>query len=277
MRGLATAALLAVSPLLFSCAAMTPMGTGDRIVSIDYCADQMVLGLVDRSRIAAVSTEADSDPDFSAPLSQGMPRVRPSAEQVLALRPTMVVRSYAGGPQLESALRRAGVRVFTLPYTTALEDVDGAMTSAGVALGAQGAATSRLGAWHRSLARAREMPRSEMTALYVTPGDVTTGPDSFVAALIRVAGFKNYVERSGWHRLPIEAMVTKSPDITIRGFFGVAANHQDRWSSARHSLFTRLTSEAPTIELSGSDVACGNWLAGRALDRIVAQRQRPSR
>lgn len=274
MRGLTIATLAGVSPMLLNCTVVAPVGGGDRIVSIDYCADQMVLGLVNRSRIAAVSAEADSDLDFSSPLARGLPRVRPSLEQILAMRPTMVVRSYAGGPQLESALRRAGVAVYTLNYSATVADVDGAMTSAGVALDAQSAATRRSDSWHSSVARARVLPRSTMAALYVTPGDVTTGPDSFVAELIRTAGYRNYVTRNGWHRLPIEVMVGKAPDIVVRGFFGATANQQDRWSSALHSEFVRVTRDVPAIELSGSDLACGNWLAGRALDQMVAQRNR---
>ena len=41
---------------------------GHRIVSLDYCADQMLLGLVPKSRIAAVSVDVRSDPLFAEPL-----------------------------------------------------------------------------------------------------------------------------------------------------------------------------------------------------------------
>ena len=69
----------------------------------------MVLGLVERERIAAVSVDVASDPAFSLPRARGLPRVRAEVERVLALRPTLVVRSYGGGPRFAAAMEGAGV------------------------------------------------------------------------------------------------------------------------------------------------------------------------
>lgn len=263
---------------LCGCAPLHPAARGTRIVSIDYCADQMVLGLVARGRIAAVSVEAGNDPAFAAPLAHGLPRVRADVERILALRPTLVVRSYAGGPRLEAALRKVGVAVYTLPYVARLGDVDAAMTSSGRALGAEDAAAARLAEWHASLARARAqaqmLPRGRGTALYLTPGDVTTGPDSFVAQLIGAAGYASYDGRPGWNRLPLEAIATRPPTIVVRAFFDSKANETDRWSSAGHRVLRRTLARRPSIDIPGGEVACGNWLSGRALDRLTRAQSR---
>ncbi|MEQ1509039.1 MAG: ABC transporter substrate-binding protein [Sphingopyxis sp.] len=266
--GLVIACAAVASLLLYGCAPLQPKARGERIISIDYCADQMLLGLVARGRIAAVSIEADNDSAYAAPLARGLPRVRADAESILALRPTMVVRSYAGGPRLEAALARAGVRVHTLPYVTTLNDVDAAMTSSGRALHAERAAAERLGAWRRSLARARAQPRGRGTALYMTPGDVTSGPGSFVAQLIDAAGYASYDTRPGWNRLPVEAIAAHPPSIVMRAFFDSKANEQDHWSSARHRVLGRALAERPSVDITGGEIACGNWLSGRALDRL---------
>lgn len=255
---------------LGGCARLHPAASGERIVSIDYCADQMLLGLVARDRIAAVSVEADNDPGFAAPLARGLPRVRADAERILALRPTLVVRSYAGGPRLEAALRRAGVGVYTLPYVANLDDVSAAMTSSGRALRAERAAAARGAEWRASLSRAMAMPRGRGTALYLTPGDVTTGPDSFVAGLLEAAGFTSYDGRPGWNRLPLEAIATRAPALVVRAFFDSKANRQDRWSSSSHAVLRRALAGQPSVTIPGGEVACGNWLAARALDRLVA-------
>ena len=72
------------------------------IVSIDYCADQMLLKLVDRSRIAGVSHEVELDREFSVPRAMGLPRVRPDIESILKVNPSIVVKSYGGGPMLDA-------------------------------------------------------------------------------------------------------------------------------------------------------------------------------
>ena len=260
--------------MLCGCAPILPATTSERIVSIDYCADQMLLGLVARDRIAAVSVEADNDPAFTAPLARGLPRIRADAERILALRPTLVVRSYAGGPRLEVGLRKAEVAVYTLPYVASPNDVTAAMTSSGRALGAEDAAAARVEEWRASLSRTMATPRDRGTALYLTPGDVTSGPDSFVARLIGVAGYAIYDGRSGWNRLPLEAIATRPPALVVRAFFDSKANRQDRWSSSSHAVLRRALAGQPSVDIPGGEVACGNWLAGRALDRLVPARRR---
>lgn len=267
--------MMAACAVLPSCTPLAARNANERIISIDYCADQMVLGLVDRRRIAAVSVDVASDPAFSLPRSTGLPRVRASIEQVIALRPTLVVRSYGGGPRMEAALRRAGIPVFTLPYAGDISAVRASIIASGERLTARAAALARLRQLDHAIAmaRARANRRSgeqRPTGLYLTPGDVTTGPQSLVAELMRVAGYASYEQRPGWHRLPVERLVLTKPDIVVRGFFETTANQQDRWSSAQHRALAHTLQHVPVADVAGSDLACGNWLAGNALDAISA-------
>ena len=240
-----------------------------RIVSLDYCADQMLLGLVPKSRIAAVSVDVRSDPLFAEPLSKGIPRVRPDVERVLALRPTLVIRSYGGGPRIEAALRRAGIPVFTLPYADDFDGIRQAITASGVALDAAPAAARRLAQFDAAIASATAASNTPPpTALYVTPGDVTTGPDSLVGRLIAAAGLTSYEQRSGWHRLPMEKLIDEKPDLVIRGFYDSPMHQQDRWSSSAHRVLRASIKSVPQVTVPGSEIACGNWLAGNALRRL---------
>jgi iron complex transport system substrate-binding protein len=241
----------------------TPLG--ERIVSIDYCADQMVLGLAERRRIAAVSHEAANDPLFAGRLATGLPRVRPDVEQILSLRPTLVVRSYAGGGRLETALARAGVRVFTLPYAATLADVRRSVAASGVALRAQGAAQQRLARLDRELAAA---PAARDSALYTTPGSYTAGPDTLIGEMIDRAGHRNAEQRPGWHRLDIEQLVTQPPRLIIRAFGESSAHQTDRWSSSDHRALRAAFADSQQVSIPGSWVACGNWRIGHAVARL---------
>ena len=270
---------MAACGILASCVPLGTKTSSERIVSIDYCADQMVLGLVERRRIAAVSVDVANDPAFSLPRSNGLPRVRASIEQVLALRPTLVVRSYGGGPRMEAALRHAGIPVYTLPYAGDIAAVRVSILASGNALKAYPAAQARVQQLDHALANARAhrlvrattgQKSHAATALYLTPGDVTTGPQSLVAELMQMAGYSSYERRPGWHRLPVERLVLNKPDLVVRGFFETSANQQDRWSSARHRVLAQSLLHVPVADVAGSDLACGNWLAGNALNAISA-------
>lgn len=262
---------------LTACAPVASPVQPDRIVSIDYCADQMLLGLVERDRIAAVSVDVASDPAFSQPMAGDLPRVRAEVERVLAMKPTLVIRSYGGGPRFAAAMERAGVPVFTLPYAATLADVDDVMAAAGARLGAQVMAARRRDELAAALAAARETALPGKTALYVTPGDVTTGPGSMVAEMFAAAGYDSYENKPGWHRLPVERLMARPPDLVVLGFFETPAHRQDHWSSSSHAALQRSLDSVPTANVPGSELSCGNWLVGRAVTRIAsaAGEQRP--
>lgn len=259
------------------CAAPALPPQGDRIVSVDYCADQMLLGLVDRHRIAAVSVDAATDPSFAAPLATGLPRVTPRIEAVLALKPTLVVRSYGGGPGFAAALERAGVRVVSLPPAERLADVDAAIAAAGVALGAETMAAQRrddLAAALQNNSAATHGPA--LPALYLTPGDVTSGTGGMIDDLLSAGGFAPYVRRDGWHSLPIEQITRTKPRLVVRAFFDSAAYRQDRWSSSGHVALRRALAGVPSVTVAGGEVACGNWLIARPIRALRAARTRLS-
>ncbi|MEZ5998409.1 MAG: hypothetical protein R3B98_06925 [Hyphomonas sp.] len=85
--GLLLVAMMVVAPAL----AEKP-----RVVSLDYCADQFVLGLADREQILAVSKDAEKPFSHLRDRAAGLPKVRAAAEDVVALKPDIVVRSWGG-------------------------------------------------------------------------------------------------------------------------------------------------------------------------------------
>ena len=89
-----------------------------RIVSLDYCADQYVLKFADREQILAISPDAVKDFSYMREAAEGVPTVRPVAEDVLILKPDLVVRAYGGGPNAEAFFERAGVPVLTVGWTS---------------------------------------------------------------------------------------------------------------------------------------------------------------
>lgn len=86
-----------------------------RIVSLTYGADEILLGLVDTSRVAALSRYA-GNPDISFVTKEEAAAVGRkadlNAESIMALKPDLVVASTAVSPQLVSLLRQSGVPVY---------------------------------------------------------------------------------------------------------------------------------------------------------------------
>jgi iron complex transport system substrate-binding protein len=265
--------ILILAAAMGGCIKLAPPDNSPRIVSVDYCADQAVLTMVDRRHLAAVSVDVRTDPGFALPSAAGLPQVRADVERVLALRPTMVVRSYGGGPRFTAAMERAGIRVVTLPYANTLDEVRTNIITIGAALHAPDNARAQLLRLDTALAigrgsAIRQGGTTKPSALYITPGDVTTGPGSLIAQIMEVTGFQSYSRQPGWHRLPVEQIVQNRPDIIVRGFFDSPSYRQDRWSSAAHNVVRRTISTQPVVDIAGSDLACGNWRLANAITKL---------
>src|SRR3546814_14862677 len=83
------AAALAILAALAGCQPRAPLPALRGVASIDFCADQMVLGLLPKAKIRAVSFEADSDTSFAVPPAPGIERLRPQPEDIVAPRPAV--------------------------------------------------------------------------------------------------------------------------------------------------------------------------------------------
>lgn len=85
-----------------------------RIVSLTYGTDEILLGLVDTSRVIALSRYAGNrDISFVTEEAATVGRKADlNAESIMALKPDLVVASTAVSPQLVSLLRQSGVPVY---------------------------------------------------------------------------------------------------------------------------------------------------------------------
>jgi iron complex transport system substrate-binding protein len=246
----------------------TPTGPARRVVSLDFCADQFVLKLADRASIRAVSRDAVRPHSHMAEAARGLPRVRPTTEEVLALQPDLVVRSFGGGPDLEAALQRAGVRVHRIGWGDDFAAVRANVRGAADALGRRARGEALVADFDRRLA-ALPQGRGQPT-LYVTPGGVTSGPGTMIDALLRAAGLANAQSRPGWNTIDLEALALRPPALAAVADFGDPTGDRNHWSPARHALMTRTLVTTPAARLSGASTACAGWFVADAAEALAA-------
>jgi iron complex transport system substrate-binding protein len=243
-----------------------------RVVSLDYCADQYVLGLADRSQIAALSPDAAQDFSYHAVAAQGLPRVRPRTEDILALRPDLVVRAYGGGPALAGQLERLGVPVHQLGFGEQLADIRTTIRSAGAALGQAARAGERIAQMDARLAAAASAVPAEAQprALYLTASGFTSGRGSMVHEMMQAAGLANAEGGFGWRSLPLEELVSQRPQLVVTAFFGTEAARQDVWSVSRHGVVREMVEQVPRVDLPAPLVACGGWWLADGVEAMAA-------
>ena len=245
-----------------------PDGPARRIVSLDYCADQYVLGLVERGRILALSPDAGEAFSYQRAQAEGLPTVRPRAEDVLVLRPDLVVRTYGGGPRAGRFFEQAGVAVLEIDYAPDVASVRAGIRRAAARFDAGARGEALIAEMDARVERARARG-ARTRALYLTPAGVSAGAGTFVDDLIAAAGLGNFDDRSGWRSIPLERLAYEAPDVYAVPSFG-ATNHRNGWTPFRHPVATGRVEAGPTLPIDGSTTACGGWFLADAVEALAA-------
>jgi iron complex transport system substrate-binding protein len=237
-----------------------------RVFSADFCADQMVLALADESQIAALSPDAEKDFSYHRARAAGLPQRRAGAEEVAASGAEIVLRYWGGDAP---RLARLGARVVTLAYAADFDAVAANIRVAADALGRKERGAALIAALDQRRAALAERGPTGRTALYVTPGGVSAGDDTMIAAIFAAAGVGNALSgRSGWPATPLESLARAPPEIAVAGFFNAASARADNWSAARHPAFARIFAGGEAIFLAPDVIACPGNFAIEAAETI---------
>ncbi len=257
------------APAAVDARAARPASRPMRIISLDFCADQYVLKLVDRDRILAVSPDADADFSYMRDSAAGLRKVRPVAEDALILAPDLVVRSYGGGPKAAAFFEQAGVPVLNLGWAADIEAVKDVILEMAEGLGEPARGHAVVAEMNERLAAVKTKP-SNQSALYMTPAGATTGPGSLVHEMLRAAGLENFQAAPGWRSIPLERLAYEQPDIIAAAFFDARTNNRHAWSAMRHPIARAQLTARPTVSLHGAWTACSGWYLMDAVEALAA-------
>ena len=224
-----------------------------RVVSLDYCADQFVLGLADREQILAVSPGADKPHSYLRDKANGIRQIRSTTEDVIALKPDLVITHWGADARALAMYERFGIQVHQIGWGASIEAARSETLRAAEAM-KQSARGQRL--VHAMPPAAPDVGRA---ALYVTPGGLTTGDATLVGAILRHAGLENAAGSGSWQALPLEALILEPPQFAVTAFFGFDTDEQDHWSLARHPLMQRALSGTRSVALNEARLTCPAW------------------
>ena len=151
-----------------------------RIVSLNLCTDQILVDLVPRQRIAAVSHLA-ADPLVSAVAekARGIPWTRGEAEVVLSYAPDLVIAGEYTTPATVALLERLGLKVMKVPLASDIAGLRAVTYQIADAVGARDAADALLAEFDRRL-RAVTVPHvpNMPTAVVYQVNGLAAGPGS---------------------------------------------------------------------------------------------------
>ncbi len=242
-----------------------------RVVSLDYCADQFVLKMLPRSRILAVSPGADKHFSYMRDAAAGILQVRPVAEDILTIGADTIVRSYGGGPHAAAFFERAGVPVLQIPYANDVDSIRDTIVFLAKNLGVPERGDEIVAEMDRRL-QAIGKSSSDHSALYMTPTGVTSGSGTAIHEMLLAAGLRNFETQAGWRSIPLERLAYEQPDVVAAAFFDSGVTNPSLWSPMRHPVAQKQMRDQPTVMLQGAWTSCGGWFLMDAIEALAASR-----
>jgi len=258
------------------CGMSASQAASPSVASLDFCADQYVLALADPDQIIGVSPHAETEFSYLAEKAVGIPKIRPTAEEILVLEPDIAVRLWGGGYGAADTLERYGIPVVQVSLAVTLEETKENLLHVGEALGRLDRAQVLAAAMDARLATV-VAARTEATplALYITPSGTTTGRGTFIHELMVTAGVENMSASAGtspWHPVNLEALALSPPDMIVAGFYDLRSGRLNNWSLSRHGFLRQKIETNPVARIPSREIACAAWFVVDAIEEIAATR-----
>jgi iron complex transport system substrate-binding protein len=201
-------------------------GTGDaggrprRVVSMNLCADEQVIRLADREKIAAQSFRA-RDPRGSnvAEQAAGLPETRGLAEEVIALKPDLIIAGAFTTRATVALLKRIGFPPLEIGVPADFDGMRAQIRTVATALGHPERGEAMVAELDARLAPAvHRTGMRRLRALVMRPNAFTVAPDSLGDAVLKAAGLINVATEIGQDRagqVPLEAAAFADADLVI--------------------------------------------------------------
>jgi len=268
---LASAAALLAMPYPNGPAAAKPR----RIVSLNLCADQLLLRLADREQIAGLTLNA-ADPAMSgeAALAVGLPILRDSAEQILAIDPDLVIGMPASRTPAMMALKGQQVRTLDLLWVDSFEGIVAALRQTATAVGHPERGEMLIAQMEKDLAAIPRTGRGKVAAYYQRRGYMT-GTGTLVDDLMGRVGLVNLAAKLGkppLAQVSLEEIVAAQPDYLI--VESATDRVVDQGTEMLHHPALR---DIPRISIPEAWTVCGGpayVIAARSIAAQVSSHQR---
>lgn len=238
-----------------------------RIVSLDLCADQLVIALADRDRIAGV-TEWARDPSLSyyAARARALPFTRRSAEEVIARAPDLVIGAPA---RTRAILAPLGMRLVAYPQAEDYAGLVRSISAVAAAVGHPDRGAAMIAGMDAELARSGPAPGRGRVAAYYQRQGYLSGSGTLVDDMMRRAGLAN-LARSPLSQLGLEQMARARPAFLVTAID--ARRAADRGSAMlRHPLLDRIVPASHRLVLPQALTVCATPGYPRAVAMLIRQ------
>jgi iron complex transport system substrate-binding protein len=193
-----------------------------RIVSLNPCLDAILLQVADPGQIAALSHYSQS-PSQSAVAAEAKayPFTYGSGEEIVALKPDLVLTSGMGAMALAGVLPRLHIRQSSFSVPDSVDVSLKQIRKMALLTGHPDRGEALIARIRAALAAAAPPPGAPQIGALIYEGHgFASGPGTLMDELMRRAGFENYARRYGLKHsvnVPLERLLGDPPPVLLAG------------------------------------------------------------
>ena len=252
-----------------------------RIASINTCTDQLLLTLADPAQIVGLSPYSrDPARSWAAPEAAKYPRLSGEAEDVLVLKPDVVVAGTFTKRATREFLKGQGVRVDEFDVAQTLDDVRAQIVRMGEIVGHPERAAAQVERLDAAVERARVVAsRTRYQVLPLSRRGWVSGANSLTTSLLTASGLANAAGELGVASggfVSLEQIVSRKPDLLLVSDEGGFAEDQGR-AFLLHPALEALYPPEKRLVIPEQLTVCGGPMVADALDRLAREIERVSR
>jgi iron complex transport system substrate-binding protein len=248
-----------------------------RLVSVNVCTDQLLLTLADPEQILGLSRFSRDGWQLRAGDISSYPVLSGGAEDVLLIRPDVVVASAFDKRSTRELLKAKGLRLAELAVPRTLDEARQQIREAGDITGHPDRAAAEIARLDAALDRARRaVSERHYRVLPLSRRGWVAGSESFIGSLLAETGLRSAAGDLGFAFggfASLEAIVNLRPDFIVVSQAGDTAR-DDGQAFLLHPALERFYPPAKRIVIPERMTECGGVLLADALDALTAEVKR---
>ena len=244
------------------------------IVSLNPCTDAILAEVADPAQLLAISHYSQDPAGSSMDLAKARQfrATGGSVEEVLALKPDLVVDGNFTPPATRAALERLGLKLEQVPIAATVPDSLAQIRRLAALVGHPGRGEALVRRIETALTASKAPGGASVPAIVWQGGGIVAGEGTLITALLVHSGFTNAAAARGLtqaNHLPLEDMIAHPPRVILAA--GTSHGDEDRLLSHPALAGLKNTTRAP---LEPSLLWCGGPTIPKTLARLAeVQRQ----
>ncbi len=247
------------------------------VVSINLCADQLVLAFADETQILSLSNLShDSAGSVYAEKARHYPVNTGLVEEVLPLQPDLVIAGQFTSRYTLQLLQSVGLRVEILPIADSIETLQQNVRDVSRWLDQQERGEAEVQRMRQRLAALSEVTEPKPRAAVFDPNGYTVGDNSLRGQSLNLAGWHNVATDRGiqsYGSLSLESMILLKPDALFESPYS-----PDTWSRGQalsvHPAIKSRGLATKIIHIPSAHTICGGPWTLDTIEQLQLERIR---